>query len=176
MAQYKHGSVFRIGAPFSDDSSGGYIGGTGAPGGVPSPMPISSLIELKSHASTSGFTTGFLHGDPFSPNMQPDASFDIANTAATAYGISGGIPLSVMPHKLSVYGGNRYHDVGGLEAPLVRKGGPVVSSGRTVMLNHAECVHKCKKWDKEGEKLERCLDECYVRYGPYLYVTLPHPR
>lgn len=170
-----HSGVKRKASQFGD-SSGGYIGGTAAPGGVPQPMPISSFIDLNNRVSVRGFTTGLFHGDPISPNMQPDISFDMANAAATAYGISGGIPLSAMPQKLSVFGGNRFHEFGGVEAPLIRKGNPVVSSGRTIMLNHAECVHKCKKWDKEGEKLERCLDECYVRYGPHLYTTLPHPR
>ena len=172
-ARRKKGNTIGNGrAPFVPDPSGGYIGGTMTPGGPPPPMPIgTSFLEMK------GFTTGIFHGDPVSSNMQPDVGFDLANAAARAYGISGGIPISAMPHGLTVYGGNRYHKAGGNEAPLLPKGGgPAISSGRTMMLNHAECVHKCKIWDKEGEKLERCLDECFVRYGPALYTPLPHPR
>ena len=144
-------------------------------GSRPTSSPL--FLEVESKLWRKGFTTAMFPGDPVSPNMQPNAGFDVAHAAANAYGISGGIPASAMPQALTVYGGNRYHKAGGSEAPLIPKGGgPAISSGRATMLNHAECVYKCKKWDEKGEKLERCLDECYMRYGPTLYIPLPQPR
>jgi hypothetical protein len=49
------------------------------------------------------------------------------------------------------------------------------------MVNHAMCMKSCQDSnddvsDTNVEKLEKCLETCYVTYGPHLYSTLPQTR
>ena len=56
-----------------------------------------------------------------------------------------------------------------------------LANGRSDMVNHAMCMKSCQDSnddvsDTNVEKLEKCLETCYVTYGPHLYSTLPQTR
>ena len=180
------------------NDDGGYImtSGGGGGGGVPiQPSPV-DLPALKSAAAPSlletnnmnnmnsmnsmnskGFTTPMFDAQaPTSTAMAPDVHFDQVNQIARAYGIQGSLRTDQLPTSLSVYGGQDFKD----GSPMIPHGPGQVSNGRSEMVNHALCMAQCKESNNDEnmkmEKLEKCLETCFITYGPHLYTTLPQTK
>jgi hypothetical protein len=187
---------------FAPDEGGGYIT-TEQPGGIPSqPSPIDLpkskilLAELSSTAASTtktatssattkqqqkkirGFTTAMYDTQtPTSTALTPDLNFDVVHQIAKAYGIQGSMSTTQLPTTLAVYGGKEITN----GAPIVPKGPEQIPNGRHEMVNHALCMRRCKDGNDDvsptnTEKMDKCLEACYVTYAPHLYTTLPQKR
>jgi hypothetical protein len=182
---------------FAPDEGGGY-NTTEQPGGVPSqPSPIDLpkskvLLELSSSTAATaattkqqqkqntgkGFTTPMYDMQtPTNSALTPDLNFDMVHQIAKAYGIQGSMSTSQLPTTLSVYGGKEIST----GAPIVPKGPEQIPNGRHEMVNHALCMRRCKDGNDDvsvgnTEKIDKCLEACYITYAPHLYTTLPQKR
>jgi len=127
-------------------------------------------------SATKGFTTPLYNTQSsMSTEMQPSAAFDHLNQIARSYGIQGSVRTDQLPASLSVYGGKDFKD----GAPMIPHGPGQVANGRSEMVNHALCMKACQDAnsdvkDTNTEKLEKCLETCYITYAPHLYSTLPN--
>jgi hypothetical protein len=192
LLEIRQGKDKKDGPPFTPNEGGGFITSP-QPGGVPpQPSPIdmpknklkqsttqsTTGTEFIQTASHKGFTTTmFATQTPTNTAMAPSVPFDTLNQIARAYGIQGSMSTTQLPLSNSIYAGKGFVD----GAPIVPRGPAQVANGKSEMINHALCIQKCKEMNDDvavdkTEKLEKCLESCYVTYAPHLYTTLPQTK